>query len=381
MSWHRVEKCVADPCFYILERRETIFGAGLNRPRPIAEGAHFPADQVAEFAQCQGLGFGQAMARQVPGPRPVALPGRLQDHPDGLPGQAPALMAHRSAALGVPAEAKLGAAATTRFVEALLREVLGFGDIGRVGTRTLGERVYPVTLEALGGRVPVVIVPPSDDLDAPSVHLPSEGRRRSAASAVQDWLNASEGALWGLCSNGVQLRLVRDNASLTRPAFIQADLRRIFEGEAFADFAGLWLLIHASRFGTAGAAPTDCAVEQWRVAGAREGIAARERLREEVEAALLSLGGGFVGHPDNAALRERLASGELSLPEYFGQLLRLVYRLIFLLAAEDRNLLHPPQRRLPRASSTLTVIPQAGCATMPSGARPGTGTTTAGRGC
>ena len=27
---------------------------------------------------------------------------------------------------------------------------------------------------------------------------------------------------------------------------------------------------------------------------------------------------------------------------FFGQLLRLVYRLIFLLAAEDRNLLHPP---------------------------------------
>jgi hypothetical protein len=41
-------------------------------------------------------------------------------------------------------------------------------------------------------------------------------------------------------------------------------------------------------------------------------------------------------------LRERLASGALPLPEYFGQLLRLVYRLIFLLAAEDRNLLHPP---------------------------------------
>ncbi len=41
-------------------------------------------------------------------------------------------------------------------------------------------------------------------------------------------------------------------------------------------------------------------------------------------------------------MRERLASGALPLPEYFGQLLRLVYRLIFLLAAEDRNLLHPP---------------------------------------
>jgi hypothetical protein len=34
--------------------------------------------------------------------------------------------------------------------------------------------------------------------------------------------------------------------------------------------------------------------------------------------------------------------GELPLVDFFGQLLRLVYRLIFLLAAEDRNLLHPP---------------------------------------
>jgi hypothetical protein len=234
------------------------------------------------------------------------------------------------------------AAATTRFIEALLRDVFGFGDISSVRTRTIDERLYVVTLEARGGRVPVVVVPPSDDLDAPSVHLPSEHRRRSAASAVQDWLNASDGALWGLCNNGIQLRLVRDNASLTRPAFIQADLRRIFEGEAFADFAALWLLIHASRFGMPGAAPTDSVLEQWREAGGKEGVAARERLRDGVEAALLSLGGGFLGHPDNAALRERLASGALPLSDYFGQLLRLVYRLIFLLAAEDRNLLHPP---------------------------------------
>ena len=234
------------------------------------------------------------------------------------------------------------AAATTRFVETLLRDVFGFADICRVGMRMFGERLYPVTLETRAGRVPVVVVPPSDELDAPSAHLPSEGRRRSAASAVQDWLNASDDALWGLCSNGAQLRLLRANASLTRPAFIQADLRRIFEGEAFADFAALWLLIHASRFGMPGLAPTDCPLEHWREAGAKEGITARERLREGVEAALLSLGGGFLGHPDNTVLRERLASGALPLPEYFGQLLRLVYRLIFLLAAEDRSLLHPP---------------------------------------
>jgi hypothetical protein len=234
------------------------------------------------------------------------------------------------------------AAATTRFVEALLCDVFGFADINRTGMHMLGERLYPVTLEARGGRAPVVVVAPSDELDAPSLHLPSEGRRRSAVSALQDWLNASDGALWGLCSNGVQLRLLRANASLTRPAFIEADLRRIFDGEAFADFAALWQVIHASRFGAPSAAPTDCALERWREAGAREGIAARERLGKGVKAALFSLGGGFLAHPDNTALRERIGNGALSLPEYFGQLLRLVYRFILLFAAEDRGLLHPP---------------------------------------
>jgi N-6 DNA Methylase len=233
-------------------------------------------------------------------------------------------------------------AATVAFVEKLLHDVFGFADVHRVGTRTIGERQFAVTLEGLGGRVPVVVVAPSDELDHPSAHLPTDGRRRSAASAVQDWLNAGEGVLWGLCSNGVHIRLVRGNASLTRPAYIEADLRRIFEGEAFADFAALWLLIQASRFGIAGTPPSDCALERWRDAGQREGLTARDRLRDGVEAALLGLGSGFLSHAENGKLREALQTGALPLSEFFGQLLRLVYRLIFLLAAEDRGLLHPP---------------------------------------
>src|SRR3984893_984893 len=72
-------------------------------------------------------------------------------------------------ASATPAEA-----ATTRLIEAPLRDVFGFGDISRVGTRTIDERLYVVTLEAHGGRVPVVVVPPFHDLDAPSTHLPSD---------------------------------------------------------------------------------------------------------------------------------------------------------------------------------------------------------------
>jgi hypothetical protein len=228
------------------------------------------------------------------------------------------------------------AEATIAFTQDLLSQVLGFSDLERRGT------CDGVQLSAKKGRVPVVVVPPSDDLDHASAWLTGEGRRRSAASALQDWLNHHEDALWGLSTNGELLRLMRDNASLTRPAYVEVNLREIFEGENFADFAASWLLLHSTRFGTPGSQVTDCHLERWREAGAKEGLVARDRLRDGVESALLALGNGFLAHPDNAALRDRLANGQLALPVFFGQLLRLVYRLIFLLVAEDRGLLHAP---------------------------------------
>ena len=240
-----------------------------------------------------------------------------------------------------PANVEPSLSATIRFGEHLLRDVFRFSEIVHTGARTLDDRVFPVTLEAYSGRVPVIVVPPADDLDKASLSLSSD-RRRSAATALQDWLNANDDALWGLCLNGETVRLTRDNASLTRPAYIEANLRHIFENDAFADFTALWLLLHASRFGRPGTPPTDCALERWREEGAKEGVSARNRLRDGVEEALKALGTGFLADQRNAGLRERLLSGELSLPVFFTQLLRLVYRLIFLLTAEDRDLLHPP---------------------------------------
>ena len=168
---------------------------------------------------------------------------------------------------------------------------------------------------------------------------------------------------------------MRDNASLTRPAYIEADLAQIFTNEDAASFAVLWSLIHRTRFGVAGAPVTDCALERWREAGSREGEAARDRLAAQVETALKVLGSGFLeANPDLAA---QLKSGEVNLTEWFNELLRLVYRLIFLMVAEDRNLLHPeraePRRR---ASSMPKATASPRCARNASARRPGTGTTT-----
>jgi hypothetical protein len=244
--------------------------------------------------------------------------------------------------------------ATRRFFRAFLAETFGFDDLVPADG----------TLSFLaGGRVPIVVVPPFEEkLDRRSPTL-STDRSRSPAFALQDYLNDHDEALWGLVTNGTVLRLMRDNASLTRPAYVEADLAQIFTNEDAASFAVLWSLIHRTRFGAAGAPATDCPLERWRDAGSREGEAARDRLAVQVETALGVLGSGFLeANPD---LATRLKSGEIDLTEWFNELLRLVYRLIFLMVAEDRNLLHPETasqyaRRLYREGYSLAAL-RASC--------------------
>lgn len=228
-----------------------------------------------------------------------------------------------------------------RFVTALLGEAFGFASLIEMAPVVLAERSYPIGRAALASRVPVVIAPTDSGLDTLSTVFGDGGRRRSAFGLAQEYLNAQDGALWGVASDGATLRILRDNASLTRPAWIEADLTRIFTEERYADFAVLWLLLHETRFGREGQPATGCALETWRNAGREEGTRAREHLRRGVEEALAALGQGFVAHPENQALRASLQNGSLATKDYFNQLLRLVYRLIFLLTVEERGLLHP----------------------------------------
>ena len=58
--------------------------------------------------------------------------------------------------------------------------------------------------------------------------------------------------------------------------------------------------------------------------------------------AIESIGQGLLSHPKNIVLRESLRMGELSNLEFYREVLRLIYRILFLFVAEDRELLHAP---------------------------------------
>ncbi|MFH1943245.1 MAG: N-6 DNA methylase [bacterium] len=132
---------------------------------------------------------------------------------------------------------------------------------------------------------------------------------------------------------------MRDNLSLTRQAYVEFDLQGMMSGEIYSDFILLFMLLHQSRLEAE--RPEQCWLERWVKDAQRQGTRALDQLRVGVEQAIATLGQGFLTHPANSSTRQKLQSGDLTTDDYYQQLLRLVYRMIFLFVAEDRNLLLP----------------------------------------
>ncbi len=218
----------------------------------------------------------------------------------------------------------------------VLFQELGYGRLPFVGSLSVNGAAYPISHE--WGRAPINLITFRQDLDRRG--LARGAATRSPHSLLQEFLNRSDDHLWGFLSNGLGLRVLRDNVSLTRAAYVEFDLEAMMVGQHYADFALLWLLCHQSR--VEGETPEECWLERWSQAAEQQGVRVLDQLRNGVQEAIAALGSGFLAHRANAALRQRLQSGELSRGDYYRQVLRLVYRLIFLFVAEDRDLLMLP---------------------------------------
>ena len=237
--------------------------------------------------------------------------------------------------------------ASEDFINKLLTQCLNFSSLEYNDKPIrLGEQVYPINYSVESGRIPVVVSPHFSSgsrratIDEALEQFGDNQGRRSATQLLQQYLNAQDDSLWGLASDGLVFRLLRDNASLIRPVWIEINLEKIFTEGLFADFSAMWLLLHASRFGKHGRAVSDCFLEFWRERSRIEGVEVKEKLRLGVEKALVELGQGFLEHSANSTLLEKLKSGDVTGQTLFEELLRLVYSIIFLFVAEDRNLLH-----------------------------------------
>jgi hypothetical protein len=171
--------------------------------------------------------------------------------------------------------------------------------------------------------------------------VPPSGRPRLAPhSLVQEYLNRTE-HVWGIVTNGLTLRLLRDSSLVRRQAYVEFDLQAILEEQRFHDFAALYRLLHRTRLPRGMADANECLLERYYAQTIEQGGRVREHLRDGVEECLKLLGNGFLAHKDNDELRQKLKSKQLSPAQFYRQLFRLVYRFLFLLVSEDRGLISP----------------------------------------
>lgn len=297
------------------------------------EGALLPSDFLQRLAQRD---------REVPGVTPDAYHlgsgERINEAISRSWNRLLAVWKNFSVAVGQLPESDLGTTLTREKWLLPVFQELGYGRLSTAKPFEFEGRRYSIS--HTWQNTPIHLVSFRADLDERSEAIVG-ARKSTPHSMVQEFLNRSEAHLWGIVSNGYRLRLLRDNASLTRQAYVEFDLQAMMQGEVYADFALLWLLLHQSR--VEGERPELCWLEKWTQEARQRGARALDQLRDGVEEAITALGQGFLAHPANTALRDRLRSGELSTLDYFRQLLRVVYRFLFLFIAEDRDLLHPPE--------------------------------------
>ncbi|MFF3909809.1 Eco57I restriction-modification methylase domain-containing protein [Streptomyces sp. NPDC001848] len=224
--------------------------------------------------------------------------------------------------------------AQANWVEPLF-EALGFGHLTAVGATGIaaddGTKTFPVSHRR------------DDTLVHVTAWNTSLNKHQGAGSPapqslLQEALNRTDAHLWALLTNGRQLRLLRDSNALATASYVEFDLEAIFDGELFSEFVILYRLLHASRFEARdGGTQWTCWLEVWRDAALRLGARFLDDIGEGVRLAIRELGTGFLRHPANTALRENFDRHT-----YHAALLRLVYRLLFVFVAEDRDALHPP---------------------------------------
>jgi len=183
----------------------------------------------------------------------------------------------------------------------------------------------------------VHMVLPSQDLEEESHEQEDEtsrrGRNRSPHDELQTFLNVNRRCKWGIVTNGILLRILREYFHTTTKGYVEFDVENIFRERSFTDFRALYRMAHASRFllDKEGL----CHLEQFYKESVTAGVSVGENLRRNVKKAIEALGNGFLT-PDSA---KKMTDDEEFCRAYYSELLRVVYRLLFLLFAEQRAML------------------------------------------
>ena len=169
--------------------------------------------------------------------------------------------------------------------------------------------------------------------------------RLSPHALVQEYINLTE-HLYGIVTNGHKFRLLRDSSRLIKLSFLEFDFERMFEDELFADFALFYRLLHASRMPANRDEAAQSIIELYHQDALDSGSRIREGLASAVAFAMQTIATGLLAHPENEDLRTNIETDPSHAALLHQNLLRWVYRTLFLLVIEERSLHYNPDATL-----------------------------------
>lgn len=235
------------------------------------------------------------------------------------------------------AEDDYGTSETRKFWIIPLLEMLGY-DAVYSKAETVNDKSYAISHRAqnLAG-FPIHVMGFRDNLDK---KRDDSGPRMSPHGLVQEYINLKE-HLYAIVSNGTSLRLLRDSSRLIKLSFIEFDLASMMDDEHFADFAIMYRLLHATRMPRSMEHGAESLIEQYHQDALDSGSRIRDGLSRAVEFSIRNLADGFLAHPNNVNLRQAVTDQQVTADNLYDYLLKLIYRLLFLMVIEERGLVYP----------------------------------------
>ncbi len=192
---------------------------------------------------------------------------------------------------------------------------------------------------------PVIhIVHSAQDFDSKDKHSRSHSNK-SPQDCLQQYLNTSHHQ-WAVLTNGKKLRLLRDFYHSITKGFLEFDLEGIFETANTEQFRVFYRIVHRSRIenqyqgeqeteydeeGNPIEVEDNCLLESFHKKSRETGVKVGNKLRDQVIEAIEKLGNGFAENlnPDE------FQNGKVK--AFYGEILNIIYRLLFLMFAEQKG--------------------------------------------
>lgn len=180
-----------------------------------------------------------------------------------------------------------------------------------------------------------------DTLDKCSLDYRAKGaqRKKSPHATMLEYLNNTEN-VYGIVANGRVLRIIRNTGQLVKLTYIEFDIQRMMEEDKYTEFCLMFRLLHATRFRVSG--DEQCIIERYFNMSIESGNRIRDGLSFAAQKTMEIIGCAAVQGigEGNEALRQAFLNGELSPATFNKELIRLIYRILFLFIIEERNLVY-----------------------------------------